>query len=103
MPREPPLPSAPSAPKYNLTAGMDLRRICVESDEEHRITITLPPELETRVAEKARAEGISAEAYVERVIREATEQAPRRILPLPLWPGRALSNLRREQLYEDVH
>ncbi len=67
------------------------------------MTVTLPPELESRVAEKARAKGILAEAYVQRVIREATEQAPRRTLPLPLWPGRALSDLRREQLYEDVH
>ncbi len=67
------------------------------------MTVTLPPELESRVAEKARAKGISPEAYVEQVIRQATEQAPRRISPLPLWPGRALSDLRREQLYEDVH
>jgi Family of unknown function (DUF5678) len=36
------------------------------------MTVTLPPELESRVAEKARAEGISAEAYVERLVREST-------------------------------
>ena len=68
------------------------------------MTVTLPPELESRVAERARAEGISAEAYVERVIREATAEAPRKGgLPLPVWPGRALSDLRREDLYDDVH
>jgi hypothetical protein len=72
-------------------------------DEECSMTVTLPPELESRVAEKARAEGISAEAYVERVIREATARAPREAAPLPVWPGRALSDLRREDLYDDVH
>jgi len=63
------------------------------------VTVTLPPELESRIAEKARAEGISAEAYVERVIREAAEASER--LPLPVWPGRALSELHREDLYEE--
>jgi len=75
----------------------------MKRDEEHCMTVTLPPELESRVAERARAEGISAEAYVERVIREATAEAPRKGLPLPVWPGRALSDLRREDLYDDVH
>jgi hypothetical protein len=65
------------------------------------MTVTLPPELETIVAEKARAEGISTEAYVERVVRDAAEQAPQQIPTLPLWPGRPLSDLRREQLYEN--
>jgi hypothetical protein len=75
----------------------------MKQDREYRMTVTLPPELDLRVAERARAEGISAEAYVERVIREATAEAPRKGLPLPLWPGRALSDLRREDLYDDVH
>ena len=67
------------------------------------MTVTLPPDLESRVAEKARTEGISPEAYVERVIREATAQAPPGTARLPVWPGRALSGLRREELYDDVH
>lgn len=67
------------------------------------MTVTLPPDLESRVAEKARAEGISPEAYIQRVIREATSHAPTKSAPLPLWPGRALSSLRREHLYDDVH
>lgn len=62
------------------------------------MTVRLPPELESRVAEKSRAEGISPEAYIQRVIREATAHAPTKAAPLPVWPGRALSNLRREQL-----
>ena len=70
----------------------------MKRDEEHSMTVRLPPELDSRVAERARAEGISAEAYVERVIREATADAPRKGLPLPVWPGRALSDLRREDL-----
>jgi hypothetical protein len=65
--------------------------------------VTLPPDLESRVAERARAEGISPEAYVERLIREATPLSPRQSAPLPVWPGRALSDLHREDLYDDVH
>jgi len=38
------------------------------------MTMTLPPEPEIVVAEKARAEGVSAEAYVERPVRDATAQ-----------------------------
>ena len=66
------------------------------------MTVTLPPELEPRVARKARAEGLSSEAYVERVVREATTETPREAAPLPEWPGRALNDLRREDLYDDA-
>jgi hypothetical protein len=66
------------------------------------MTVTLPPDLESCVTERARAEGISAEAYVERVIRQATAQAPGDTVPLPVWPGHALSDLRREDIYNDV-
>jgi hypothetical protein len=66
------------------------------------VTVTLPPEIESRIAEKARAEGISAEAYVERVIREAAGAGRSERLRLPVWPGRALSDLHREDLYDDV-
>jgi hypothetical protein len=66
------------------------------------MTVRLPPDLESRVAEKARSEGISPEAYVERLIRQATAQAPRKALPLPVWPGRALTDLYRQDLYDDV-
>ena len=67
------------------------------------MTVRLPPDLESRVAEKARSEGISPEAYVERLIRQATAQAPRKTPPpLPAWPSRALTDLRREDLYDDV-
>jgi hypothetical protein len=65
--------------------------------------VTLPPDLESHVAERARAEGISPEAYVERLIREATALTPPKSAPLPVWPGRTLSDLRREDLYDDVH
>jgi hypothetical protein len=66
------------------------------------MTVTLPPELESRVAQRARAEGISSEAYIERLVREATAQPPREAAPLPTWPGHALSALRREDLYDDA-
>jgi hypothetical protein len=65
------------------------------------MSITLPPELEIVVIERARAQGISAEEYVERLVRDATQQAPQRAA-LPSWPGRTLSDLHREQLYDDV-
>ena len=66
------------------------------------MTVTLPPELKSRVARRARAEGISSEAYVERVVREATTDLPREVASLPEWPGRALNDLRRKDLYDDA-
>jgi hypothetical protein len=66
------------------------------------MTVTLPPELEIVVAERARAQGISAEEYVARLVRDASQQAPQGTAALPSWPGRTLSDLHREQLYEDV-
>jgi hypothetical protein len=66
------------------------------------MTVTLPPELEIVVAERARAQGISADEYVERLVRDATQQAPQWTAALPSWPGRTLGDLNREQLYEDV-
>jgi predicted HicB family RNase H-like nuclease len=66
------------------------------------MTVSLPPEVEIVIAERARAEGISAEEYVERLVRDATQQAPQRAAALPSWAGRTLSDLDREQLYEDV-
>jgi hypothetical protein len=66
------------------------------------MTVTLPPELEIVVAERARAQGISVEEYVERLVRDATQPAPQRWAALPSWPGHTLSDLHREQLYEDV-
>ena len=66
------------------------------------MTVTLPPEVELRVAQRARAEGISSDAYVERVVREAMAQPPREVAPLPAWPGHTLGALRREDLYDDA-
>ena len=66
------------------------------------MTVTLPPELESRVAPMGRAEGISSEAYVERVVRQATAETPREAAPLPEWPGHALNDLRRKDLYDDA-
>jgi hypothetical protein len=66
------------------------------------MTVTLPPELEIVVAERARAQGISAEEYVARLVRDATQPASQRAAALPSWPGRTLGDLHREQLYEDV-
>ena len=66
------------------------------------MTVTLPQELEIVVAERARAQGISAEEYVERLVRDATRQAAQQAAALPSWPSRTLSDLHREQLYDDV-
>ena len=66
------------------------------------MTVTLPPELEIVVAERARAQGVSAEEYVARLVRDATQQAPQRAAALTSWPGRTLSDLHCEQLYEDA-
>jgi hypothetical protein len=39
------------------------------------MTITISPELEAQVRNKAQAEGLSVDAYVERLIREEEEWA----------------------------
>lgn len=64
--------------------------------------VILPPELESQVAEKARVLGISTEAYVERVLREAAVETPRDNVPLPKWPGCTLGSLHRKDLYDEV-
>lgn len=66
------------------------------------MTIKLPPDLETQIAQKATAEGIPVDAYVERIMREATRAPRRESKSLPAWPGRVLSDLHREDLYDDV-
>ena len=38
------------------------------------MTVKLPLDLETHIAEKASAEGITVDAYVERIMRDATER-----------------------------
>jgi len=63
------------------------------------MTVKLPLDLETHIAEKASAEGITVDAYVERIMRDATGAPRRESEPLPAWPGRVLSDLRREELY----
>jgi len=65
------------------------------------MTVQLPAELERHVADKARAEGISIDEYVQRIIRKA-ETPGQEELTLPVWPGRALNDLRREDLYDDA-
>lgn len=62
------------------------------------MTVTLPPELEFVVAERARAQEFSAEEYLERLVRDATQQAPQPPAALPSWPSGPLSDLHREQL-----
>jgi len=61
-------------------------------------TVTLPPDLESRVAEKgARRRGLrragDSRGHGASVARDCT---------LPVWPGRVLNDLRREDLYDDV-
>ncbi len=66
------------------------------------MTVTLPPDLESRVAERARAEGISNEAFVEKVVRQATSSGQTKPGQLPRWQGHVLGDLRRQDLYDDV-
>jgi hypothetical protein len=66
------------------------------------MTVTLPAEPEIVVAERARAQRISVEQYVEGLVRDATQPAPQCAAALPSWPGPTLSDLHRQQLYEDV-
>ena len=85
-----------------LTAATIPSKIIGVIEEEFCMTLMLPPELESRVAQRARAEGVSSEAYIERLVREATAPPARDAPPLPTWSGYALSALRREDLYDDA-
>lgn len=46
------------------------------------MTITIPPELETRVRKRAQAEGLSVEAYIERLLREDEDWAEQTAAPV---------------------
>jgi predicted transcriptional regulator len=46
------------------------------------MTITLPPELESLIRDKAQAEGLTVDAYVERLIREDEDWGECRDKPL---------------------
>ena len=67
------------------------------------MVVSLPPDIESRVAQRARAEGISNEAYVEKVVRQYVANEPGKAGPLPKWQGHALGDLRRQDLYDDAH
>ena len=66
------------------------------------MTVQLSSELGSLVAEKAHDEGISVDEYVQRLIRKAAETPEQEDLASPVWPGRPLNDLRREDLYDDV-
>jgi hypothetical protein len=71
-----------------------------------KLTVDLTLEEETLLAERARAQGESVDAFVHRVLREAATgpaKAPnQRSHALPKWPGRVIGDLRREDIYEDA-
>ena len=73
------------------------------------MTLTLPltAEEETTLEEKARAQGLSLDAFVRGVLvqsggAEAAPSQTRKTLTLPVWPRRVIGELRREDIYNDA-
>lgn len=73
------------------------------------MTLTLPltAEEQATLEEKARAQGLSLDAFVRAVLvqvggADAVPSQPKRTSALPVWPGRAIGALRREDIYNDA-
>jgi hypothetical protein len=68
------------------------------------MTIEIPPEIEARLTEEARKQGISVETLLERLVTERLPTAqPAGSMPeLPVWHLGAVGALRRVDIYEDV-
>jgi hypothetical protein len=70
-----------------------------------KLTVDLTLEEEALLAERARAQGESVDAFVHRVLREAAAGSSKvpaqRSAALPQWPGRVIGDLRREDIYEE--
>ena len=73
------------------------------------MTLTLPltAEEQTTLEEKARAQGLSLDAFVRAVLvqgdgAEAVPSQAKKTLTVPVWPGRVIGALRREDIYNDA-
>lgn len=66
------------------------------------MTLHLPPETEARLLEEARRQGLSVEAFVERLINELANAAANRNAPaLPVWHLGAGGPYHRRDIYND--
>lgn len=73
------------------------------------MTLNLPLTVEeqAKLEEKARAHGLSLDAFVRAVLvqgagPDAPLGCPKKALSLPVWPGRPIGALRREDIYDDA-
>jgi hypothetical protein len=67
-----------------------------------RLTVELTPEEGAKLEASAQLEGLTLDAFVHRVLAQAAGRVARPESGLPNWPGRPLSDLRREDIYDDV-
>ena len=64
------------------------------------MTIEISPEIEARLIDEAKKQGISVETLLERLV---SERLPARSRPeLPAWHLGAIGSLRRVDIYDDV-
>jgi hypothetical protein len=67
------------------------------------MTLHLAPEIEARLTEEARRQGVSVEALIERLISERATSADHREAPeLPVWHLGCGGSYHRRDLYNDV-
>ena len=68
------------------------------------MTIAFSSEIEVRLIDEARKQGISVEALLERLVTEhlAAAEPVKSVPELPVWHLGAVGSLRRVDIYDDV-
>jgi hypothetical protein len=68
------------------------------------MSIQISHEIETRLADEARKQGISVEALLERLMREhgAAARVGYRVAELPVWHLGGVGPLHRRDIYDDA-
>ena len=67
------------------------------------MSVHISPEIEARLADEAKRQGISADALLERLIEECITSTSVRSTPvLPVWHLGVVGPLHRRDIYDDV-
>ena len=90
---------------YNIGSGKS--PIFFNASELMTLTLPLTAEEQATLEEKARAQGLSLDAFVRAALvkgggADAVSSQTKKTLTLAVWPGRVIRSLRREDIYNDV-
>jgi hypothetical protein len=71
--------------------------------EKMTLTVELTPEEEALISAEAEAEGLPVAIFVRDILKKIVRHdLETRRAALPIWPGRVIGDLRREDIYADV-